>query len=384
MATRIGDSEFQNAIKHYHLLCFQETFLKGNTNIILPGFSSGFFRNVGNGVAVFVREVYSDQIEPIEGVGSGTTVWVHAKLRNFGNSYCIACVYNPPTTSQNRNENFFDDLIEDIIDLKHRFNDPYFIVVGDFNSRIGSLSEYTDDDEDDTSSNFLFDSNLFIPRASCDSVVNTYGKNLLSFCRQTRLFLLNGRGTDPFGEFTYLSTRGMSTIDYGVVSPELLFDKKVSFFVREALSTLHRPVAVVLNDYSVKRRTKNSTPDNLITLPPKIVLNSDKRRADFIERFERYFPAFEPDFNHSLSLTNVEQVASKFTNFFRLVGRPFTIKPRRHGPVWYTQHKLDVYCVGTRRLVFPLYFNVTVPPNELITVQSKPPKETIVVNWCHR
>ena len=255
MMTRIGDDEFQKAIKFYNLLCFQETFLKNNKTVSLPGFLPGFFRNSGNGVAIFVREEFGDQIKLIDDVGYDCVVWVHANFKNSNTSYCIACVYNPPASSQYKNENFFENLLHDVTCLKHRFSDPHFILVGDWNSRIGPLSEYNDEKEDNIGfiPNF-FESNLFIPRSSCDSTVNTYGKKMISFCRESGLYILNGRGSDPHGEFTYLSTRGMSTIDYGLVNLDLMFDHKVSFFVCEALCTPHKPLAIVL----LKKTTQES------------------------------------------------------------------------------------------------------------------------------
>ena len=336
MATRVEDSEFQNAIKFFQLLCLQETFLKDNKKISLPGFAPGIFRSFGNGVAVFVREQFCNQIKSIDDVGHDSVIWVHAKLRGKDSSYCIACVYNYPTSSHNKNENFFDNLLEDISVLNDRYSSPHFILIGDWNARIGSLSEYTDEGIDHSMIPSLSDLNLFLPRNSCDKTVNTYGKKLISFCRQSRLYLLNGRGSDSLGEFTFLSTNGCSTIDYALVSGELMFNKTFSFHVRESLTTLHRPIVLTLLDEQNNNRQERYTQANLIKIPPKIILNSDRSRSDYIDRFELYFSMFEPGITRLLN-DNIDLAATNLTDCLRMIGRPFTLKSKRVvGPVWFT------------------------------------------------
>ena len=80
--------------------------------------------------------------------------------------------------------------------------------MGDFNARIGknSCSAYT------------YDNNLSDDRNSMDNCVNIRGKQLLDFCGNNQLTVLNGRTTsDSEREFTFIETTGASIIDYILV-----------------------------------------------------------------------------------------------------------------------------------------------------------------------
>ena len=80
------------------------------------------------------------------------------------------------------NINMFDCIEEDVLNVNSE-NLP-LIILGDFNARIGRLSEdipASDDHVDDmfTPSDFNFDS----PRTSADNFVNNYGRRLISMCK---------------------------------------------------------------------------------------------------------------------------------------------------------------------------------------------------------
>ena len=56
-------------------------------------------------------------------------------------------------------------------------------------------------------------------RRSKDKTVNRLGKKLIELCQDFNLFILNGRGEgDREGEWTFVSERGTSVVDYSLVS----------------------------------------------------------------------------------------------------------------------------------------------------------------------
>ena len=60
-------------------------------------------------------------------------------------------------------------------------------------------------------------------RSNYDPQVNDHGKSLLDLCKTCDLRIVNGRTTgDTFGRITYHSPRGISTVDYFIVSHEML------------------------------------------------------------------------------------------------------------------------------------------------------------------
>ena len=80
------------------------------------------------------------------------------------------------------------------------------MVCGDFNARIGSLN--------DMSNNTL--TNL-PQRKNIDTKINSHGKQLVGFLRGCNMFTLNGRSSNGKDNFTVISTVGKSVVDYAIV-----------------------------------------------------------------------------------------------------------------------------------------------------------------------
>ncbi len=74
---------------------------------------------------------------------------------------------------------------------------------GDYNARIGQLHYVTED----------IDSSI-PPRCVIDDVVYGHGEALIDFIEDCKLCILNGR-LDPLNDnFTYISDKGKSVVDY--------------------------------------------------------------------------------------------------------------------------------------------------------------------------
>jgi len=70
-------------------------------------------------------------------------------------------------------------------------------------------------------------------RKNYDSQINEYGKSLLEICKKFDLRIVNGRTSgDSFGRVTCHSPKGISTVDYFVVSHEML-NLVENFIVKE-------------------------------------------------------------------------------------------------------------------------------------------------------
>ena len=104
--------------------------------------------------------------------------------------------------------------------LSHSVDYPYLAIIGDANSRTGILPDFIDivDDELDVDLiandiNLLDTLNIPRVRKSCDTQRNNFGVQLLNLCKNTNLFIANGRiGADKdVGDFTCKDT---SVIDY--------------------------------------------------------------------------------------------------------------------------------------------------------------------------
>ena len=137
----------------------------------------------------------------------------------------------------------------------------YVLLFGDFNSRTRDLPDFTENDEfisdlfgnedlikDETRIFECFKHfNVPLKRNSSDENVNSYGYNLLEFCKFNNIFILNGRlGSDYY--LPKLTCKNKSTVDYVLSSP-FLFEFLEDFSVHDfssIFSDAHCPVSFAL------------------------------------------------------------------------------------------------------------------------------------------
>ena len=120
--------------------------------------------------------------------------------------------------------------------------DVYFIIGGDLNARIGEwffMDDNLDEDFRQQKEGGTFE------RQSQDQVTNVFGKTLISLCTTFQFTPLNGLiDGDRYGQFTFFSERGQSTIDYFLCSVDLIAYMK-------SLSLSGKPSRVSLNIINV-------------------------------------------------------------------------------------------------------------------------------------
>ena len=130
----------------------------------------------------------------------------------------------------------YDIVIDKIAEL---FPLGELMLLGDLNSRMSGLTDFSQDEENENNVDFygkqititdLIQNNISIERASEDKGINEYGRNLAALCEAASLLPLNGRfGSDKnIGKITYLETRKnkvyKSIVDYIICSKFLLYN----------------------------------------------------------------------------------------------------------------------------------------------------------------
>jgi len=168
--------------------------------------------------------------------------WVKIEKRffNLKQDLYICVIYNPPENSS-YSKNLDYDILECVEkDVIHYKDIGDIILCGDFNARISSEPDHINNDE----CNFLplFPSysadKQLLERQSMDSKLDKRGKELIDFCISNQLRILNGRTFgDLMGNFTCFTPNGCSTVDYTIVSENVL-DQILFFKVSEFMSTL--------------------------------------------------------------------------------------------------------------------------------------------------
>ncbi|CAG2226762.1 unnamed protein product [Mytilus edulis] len=83
-------------------------------------------------------------------------------------------------------------------------------LLGDFNSRIGHLNDF----------NFEFDN--ICERTTIDSVCNKHGQVFVEFLTDSKFCVLNGRFGEKSNQYTSISSRGKSVVDYICVPHDII------------------------------------------------------------------------------------------------------------------------------------------------------------------
>ena len=122
--------------------------------------------------------------------------------------------------------------------------------MGDHNARTAALQE-TETLQEGSFQPELLNYNAFganVPaRFSSDKIINRWGRSMIEFCRNTQLWIMNGRmNGDYVGEFTYISQLGKSVIDYAL-GDEVCFGRAKRFVVHTRIESDHMPVSVLLD-----------------------------------------------------------------------------------------------------------------------------------------
>ena len=110
-------------------------------------------------------------------------------------------------------------------DLNNANGDVHWLICGDLNSRVCELEEtLINNNIHDYIQGFdeceMIAEGHDIPRrTSRDTETNTFGRQLIQFCKINDFLILNGRTTgDATGSFTCIANKGRSIVDYFIVS----------------------------------------------------------------------------------------------------------------------------------------------------------------------
>ncbi|XP_024086214.1 uncharacterized protein LOC112128401 [Cimex lectularius] len=163
-----------------------------------------------------------------------------------------------------------------------------YILMGNFNARIGEAQSLTED-------LILENDRCSHSRKSKDGIINANGRSFLDFCSDFGLLVSNGRfDSDSEGELTYLSTVGCTVIDYCCVSLDCisLID---GFSVLPEYFSDHLPLSLSL---SCRTLTERTPPEEL----PKLSWNP-KFAEVYRERLGGLLPEMDCcEENHQLRL----------------------------------------------------------------------------------
>ena len=186
------------------------------------------------GLSLYIRKTMVAGVVILPEPGT-ESIFIKLRKQFFGlENHVIVCFsYCVPTSSAVLNRDFMpEDLFEDLGSKLSKYErQGDLILMGDLNSRTGSILDYIANESNDYMPvpNIYTDTEYTFARNSQDNKVNSYGRKLIELCKTLPLRILNGRKLgDLLGNFTCQNSRGRSVVDYCAASPGLM--KQIPFF----------------------------------------------------------------------------------------------------------------------------------------------------------
>lgn len=243
-------------------------------------------KSSGGGIAVFVAKTFAHLITKIEtSLEECIFLLVNEQCLQTDMKVVMCFPYVPHESSpvfKNCSVKGIERLISTFNEISENLGDVEWIISGDMNARTGSLKDvYVENEVGNYLADLDFD-NTISEINSCrnsrdNSFVNNYGKQLIKFCLENNLYILNGRAKgDEIGNVTCIANKGKTVVDYVIVTKNI-FDRVSCFNVTPRPESDHFPLSLTLNlDHCPF--SENNSPERVKTFPViKLDWNEDKQ-----------------------------------------------------------------------------------------------------------
>ena len=207
----------------------------------------GNARRGSGGIAIAIHHSVLES-HTVLSIIKGADGQMSIKLRNNSNNFHVGilALYLPPDNyiyGQDP-ESFFNQatvLWEDLIDC------DLLVGAGDVNSRTKDLIDYLPD----------IDGKLIPSRENPDRTKNVHADSFISFLKDNRSIILNGRVTPQHNNYTFVSTRGCSVPDYLFCPVDhLVFCMEMkTLLISDIVNNFNIPPPKSLPDHSILKGT---------------------------------------------------------------------------------------------------------------------------------
>ena len=180
---------------------------------------------------------------------------------------------NHYTNNNNNKTDYFQDLTDSLLKYSRHGN---IIIAGDLNARTAhsEIDQNTNmpwvDEISPQENQLQIDSRL-----SCDSIINNYGKKLVTICREHNLVIANGRiPGDRIGNYTCYANRGASVVDYFISDQDFFHRLKCLKIGDPAFGSVHSPLTLTVDCSGYKTIPTKKSP---LPPPPKFIWDPSKK-----------------------------------------------------------------------------------------------------------
>ena len=284
LKNKLDDNDLIQYLRQFDLICLVETWLDDASKLIClfhdyalfecPAFKSlKGGRNMG-GIIVLLRKPLDIKVTRIcEDFKFGVILLFDKTVfSSYNKGLLFIGLYIPPHGSpifSRVNQSVLELLENELIQNDVLTINNSVLLCGDLNARTGELLEY---DTSDTNVGQLAEFNdiltpeLLPPRTSNDKVINSMGRELITFLKNYSLYIVNGRAGDEIdrGGFTFIDTVGCSVIDYFVCSDDI-FKLIKSFKIDNNGSFKHLPLILSIDLHHNISKAEDSIPGQIYT-----------------------------------------------------------------------------------------------------------------------
>jgi hypothetical protein len=356
VSAKLKCPDFLTWLNNYEIICLQETKTDDTDSICVPGYDVHLFnrqkitRYRSGGIAVFVKKEISKYITFDKHSNSNLIKFfkISKEVCNTTSNEDIVCgvVYLPPNGSKFSHNDPYFEMQNEI--FRYCNDSKNIILLGDFNSRCGNLSDYTvtddlicstfelqniQEEEGNIFKQFEIQ-NIQLNRNHADISINNYGRQLVEFCKVNNLFIWNGRiGRDK--DNPKLTCKDKSVIDY-CLSTSFVFETIDNFEVEEfcdLYSDVHCALSISLNVNitSVNEETVNGT-KNKIKLWDRYKPEKFREKVDIskLENIENRLDHLGQ--NQTINNTDINNVVDDLTSIFENTAKEAfgTIRPKQN------------------------------------------------------
>ena len=253
--SKLEDENVLKTVQDFDIFCLLETHHTAeqvgslhidqfkNHSICRPKPKNARRYKPSGGLSLYIRKTMVAGVVILPEPGT-ESIFIKLRKQFFGleNDVIVCFSYCVPTSSAVLNRDFMpEDLFEDLgTKLSKYERQGDLILMGDLNSRTGSILDYIANESNDYMPvpNIYTDTEYTFARNSQDDKINSYGRKLIELCKSLPLRILNGRKLgDLLGNFTCQNSRGRSVVDYCAASPGLV--KQIPFFSVGHLLPVH-------------------------------------------------------------------------------------------------------------------------------------------------
>jgi hypothetical protein len=234
LKSKLENTSFCRFISKYECVCLTETFVASYDDIDLSIFAefdlypaqATKLSNSGRlsgGILVMIKKSLKQYVSEIESDEKNVVVMrIDRKLFNMDLDLFWFCTYIPPKDSSFwtlREGPFGVELLEQfMLDMNSTY-DFHCMISGDLNARTANNNCRIIDLDSDRAS--IKESPY--ARKAADCTTNMFGHQLINLCDMFEVVVLNGLQEFNFDDgYTFISDQGTSTVDYFLISSELL------------------------------------------------------------------------------------------------------------------------------------------------------------------